>query len=320
MPRLALLLAVTTLATAAPPSITVAQDSLALPVGCSPRETASIVSAFLDAYNRSDTAALERYLAPEGDEPPGFQWLTLDQGGVHLRSGAVPYLLALRRSGLALELREIDLGRSWVRRSVGIGYRLRQTLNGQATTIRGKGEVHCPSKTIYVWSMATQERLDGDTGDAIVVRARAGHRPNAQEVVPELDVGSTTVQLPPRCAAAAVQARLLRLLRAFNLGDGKAGASNFARTGGLMLYTADRHRAVGRPAITSRIESRAAAGDGLTLVALRPPSNISSTPGRAVYGLTLRVKDTVDAGVKLVVDCGTGLLTQWVGPAIGAPG
>ena len=65
------------------------------------------------------------------------------------------------------------------------------------------------------------------------------------------------------------------------------------------------------------ILARHRAGDGWTALALIPPSG--SAGATAIYGLFLRVvkasNDPYRQGVKLVVDCGTGRIQTWLGPA-----
>lgn len=54
--------------------VVVTRDTLALPVGCSVAETAALVTGFLDAFDRGDSAELDRVFAPAGEAPTDFKW------------------------------------------------------------------------------------------------------------------------------------------------------------------------------------------------------------------------------------------------------
>ncbi len=70
--------------------------------------------------------------------------------------------------------------------------------------------------------------------------------------------------------------------------------------------------------------ARYRAGDGWTATRLVPPGGSVGLPKWAVYGLEFQISYqgtfvSKRASAKLVVDCRTGLLQGWVGPALKVP-
>lgn len=234
--------------------------------------------------------------------------------------------------GESIEFANADLGRSWVAQSVGIGYSLRRiTSSGMSQTLHGKGEIHCPTQRIYVWSMALGEfstpcpkpQPSGHEA-GLVACSRIGRTPAAQEITADFRVEKAGVSLPRRCRPALVEARVRNLLRAFNLGAANAVARSFTLQAVFEPYTATPGLAVrGRAGIKAFARNRYAVGDGWTASNLQPPLGAVGVPREAVYGAGLEVRQrgsfVAASGAKIVLDCRTGLIRRWDGPGIAAP-
>jgi hypothetical protein len=81
---------------------------------------------------------------------------------------------------------------------------------------------------------------------------------------------------------------------------------------------------VGRAAIEEFASERHKAGDGWTLTDLAPPLGRVGLPREGTYGEGLIVQQESahfrkQEGAKVVIDCATGLIQTWVGPAFGPP-
>lgn len=299
--------------------IVVTRDSLALPTGCSPREVAQTIVRFFDAYNRRDLAALDRMFAPPRTESssyifsrsfkrrPTFRWYTTADARVHDRERLRAHFASRKDE---LRLRFVDMNTSWVLRSVGFTFRALR----DGRRVIGKGELHCPSRRFYVWSEGFDD-FDWDTGGPIVAESRSGRRPNAQEVAPDYRLETTKATMPGRCRPALAERRILTMLRAFNVGDGKAFAVGLAPKAVFHPYWAFGERAYDRSQVPGFVERRHEAGDGWTATALKPP--LITRPRRlAVYSLSLGKL----GGAKIPIDCRSGLVLRWVGPAVRSPG
>jgi hypothetical protein len=330
--------------------ILVTRDSLALSGGCSPREVAALLLRFVDAFNRGDRAALER-LFPTRD-PPGrasepagtaFRWYSATDGKRHVAlydlKDLFPYFARRHRQGEQMRLLSVDMGPSSRAKAVGIGYALQREADDLPAALgafaHGKGEIDCVRKRIYVWSMAQDGLQEPSTAcprpeawtpaGPVLACSRSGRAPSAQALAPGFAVGETPVRLPTRCRPGPVRAKVVSMLRAFNLGEGDAFARQFARNGDFHPYSATIALAlVGRAAISEFVSARRGAGDGWSAVALGPPLGRVNLPERAVYALRLRVSRRqlvwADGAAKLVVDCRSGAVARWVGPGIWPPG
>jgi hypothetical protein len=151
--------------------------------------------------------------------------------------------------------------------------------------------------------------------------------PNAKALATGFRLGTTSVALPSKCHSASVKRKAVAALAAFNTGLGGELARQFVSRGRFHPYTSSIGGAgfVGAKAIKKFVSRRYKAGDGWTGTALRPPTRRAGLPDEAVYLLELRVgyqaaavADTAVA--KLVVDCASGKLRRWVGPALRLPG
>jgi hypothetical protein len=123
-----------------------------------------------------------------------------------------------------------------------------------------------------------------------------------------------------------VRTTVRRALTAFNQGLGDDLARLLVARGQFHPYTSSIKSPgfMRRPAIARFVGNRYHRGDGWTATRLFTPQGSAGLPSRAVYGLDLRVSyqgTTVaeHVGAKLVVDCSSGLLRAWVGPATGTP-
>jgi hypothetical protein len=306
--------------------IVVTRDSLAL--RCSPRDVAEVLLRFEAALEAGDRKALDRLFAREGGGPPSFQWFSIDGTTIGSRSRLVPYLLQLHARGESIRLVGVDVGNSWVSHSVGFGVALLR-FGGASEQLHGKGEIDCLSRRIYVWSVGTGAATSPCPGTpqanalrTVVACSRTGHTPLAQEVSRDFAVGGTPLRLPGRCGPAAARTRVTGALRAFDLAGANAFARHFVVRANMQPYTASQPslNLNGRPEIAAFAARRVARGDGWTAVRLLPPTGRAGLPSEAVYGLTLRVSwHGADAGVKLVIDCRSGLIARWVGPALAEP-
>ncbi|HEU0303247.1 MAG TPA: hypothetical protein VFR32_01570, partial [Gaiellaceae bacterium] len=104
-------------------------------------------------------------------------------------------------------------------------------------------------------------------------------------------------------------------------------ARQFVSRGQFHPYTASigGRGFIGTKAMLRFVRARYKAGDGWTATALMPPLGSIGLPEEAVYLLRFRVTyqgtsvgDSV--GAKLVINCRTGKLRQWTGPALRLPG
>jgi hypothetical protein len=142
----------------------VTRDSDRLPPGCSPGEVADALLRFFDAFNRGDQPQLARFFEPT------FEWYSVTGGADgqadHFTTGSRDALLAYfakrheRRE--RLRLRALVVGGSWG--SAGVTYTLTRDaddlapwLGGPERAAAGKGELRCPGRQIFVWSMGMDD-------------------------------------------------------------------------------------------------------------------------------------------------------------------
>jgi hypothetical protein len=150
--------------------------------------------------------------------------------------------------------------------------------------------------------------------------------PTAPALAPGFHVADAHVKLPGQCRRASVRGRLVAFLEAFDSGRGDAAAASFARRSLFVPYDgttlAPRGGVTSRPAIAGVVRKRYAAGDGWSARALLPPLGGSGLPHDAVYTVTLEVlvggRLFAPRSAKVVVQCGSGLIRNWVGPRVPA--
>jgi hypothetical protein len=149
--------------------------------------------------------------------------------------------------------------------------------------------------------------------------------PTAPTRTPDFVVGSTGIGLPGRCGTDAVEERVVGTIEAFNSGQGESFAASFLETEGqLSPYDVGGRGFVGRDAIGAFVTDRHEAGDRWTLAALSPPLGRVGLPREAAYGTDLVVTQKGSGfrrrqGAKVVIDCASGLIRAWVGPAFPPP-
>jgi hypothetical protein len=306
--------------------VVVTRDSLAL--NCSPREVAEVVLRFERALDAGDRKALDRVFASKGGGPPSFQWFSDDDTAIYDRRRLVPYLLHLHGRGVGIRLVGVDVGNSWVAHSVGFSVALLQT-GRSPKQVDGKAEIDCVRRRIYVWSVSAGTGVSecpatpqANALRVVLACSRTGRRPTAQELSRDFAVGSSQARLPRRCGPEVVATRITAALRAFDLAGRNAFARNFRRDAFMHPYTDTRPPRYlrGRSEIGTFVARRTARGDGWTAAQLFPPAVAGAST--AIYGLTLQVSSPRGGGVngvKLVIDCRSGLIARWVGPALAEP-
>jgi hypothetical protein len=301
----------------------VTRNAQSLPQGCGARRQAAFLVRFFDAFNRGDRSALDELLAPEGSSVDSFKLVSWQGNVVAERGQALRYFDVLRTEGETFRLLGVEVSPTTVRSSAAMELAFARA----AGTGVGKALVTCDPMRIWMLALApapTSVRFPcpvppGWSASGPAVACTAG--PNARALAPTFRLGRASAMLPTRCRPASVERRVSAALAAFDAGQGPRFAAQFTRAGSLRAYTSMRVPARGR-SIARFVSERYAAGDGWTALALAPPK--SGAAPSAVYGLTLQVRSpgapVARAGAKLLVDCGSGLLRGWVGPAIEAPG
>jgi hypothetical protein len=149
-------------------------------------------------------------------------------------------------------------------------------------------------------------------------------KPTAPTLAPGFRTLSTKIELPSNCRPGAVRARVVAALEAFNSGRADSFAASFLESGQLAPYGVGGRGFVGRDAIEGFITARHKAGDGWTLTDLAPPLGRVGLPREGAYGAGLIVQQEAtdfrkQENAKVVIDCASGLIRGWVGPAFGPP-
>jgi hypothetical protein len=307
-----------------PADVVVTRDTLALPAGCSVTETAALVTAFLDAFNRGDLDELDGLFAPAGEGREDFKWYSSDDGGgpqaVSERDQLLDYFSDRRRHAETMRLVSLDLGMGRGN-AVGIGYALiREADDIPRGVARGKGQIDCASGRFYVWTMAMTMTMPSDTSPttcptptgwrpgAPVLACTRG--PNARAVAPGAIVVPSAREAG--CRSQAALRRIRSLLSAFNIGNGASFRAGLAA--GAAFSPAGRNLATPR-AVDDFVGHRYfRLGEGWTLTRLAP------LRGNGRFALTITVSrlgapfGRGDAAVML--DCKSGLVRSWSGPAL----
>jgi hypothetical protein len=263
--------------------IVVTRDSLALPSGCSPREAAQVV----------------------------LRW-----GPIAEATHVVVRVTATNSRTRA---------RVRFAASANMGYTASTTINcGRHSLIPPRRIVFTGPHCLSCILDAPPKLCPAEEAAAVVACSATGQTPNAQEVAANFIRAASPGRLPPRCSLGPVEARVLRLVRAFNVGDGGAFAAAFTRDGVFEPYTGTITTGiVGRRAIGKFAANRHMHGDGWTLTGLAGPTTAAAAG--AIYGLGLQVWSRsnlafdMNPDVKLVIDCRSGLISRWVGPALALP-
>lgn len=314
--------------------VVVTRDALPLPAGCSVTETATLVTNFLAAFNRGDLEALDRLFAPGGEGRSDFKWYSFGEGdrgsswqrqvAIRERGQLIDYFRDRHLRGDTMRLVSLDIGAGWSN-DVGISYVLiRQAgdipagLGGPLRLVRGKGQIDCATRRIFVWSMAMG--FD-DTFLPTTCPAPAGWKPgapalactrgpNARAVAP--DVVIVPAARDGGCRPAVAYRRIRSMLNAFNIGNAAGFRVGLARRA--TFSPAGRELETPR-AIQDFVGHRYfRLGEGWTLTRLSPLRG----PGRfAVTIAATRLGVPFGRGVaKILIDCRTGRVMAWSGPAL----
>lgn len=143
-------------------------DALPLPSGCGdPERFVRLILDFLDAFNRGDQQRLNRFFVADR-----FEWyaVTEKSGGGFMadETAELPaYFRERHDRHERLALQRLAINKSWNPDRVAFDYVLtREADDFRRRTVAGKGEVYCPARTIFVWSMADQHPLATPQGGA----------------------------------------------------------------------------------------------------------------------------------------------------------
>jgi hypothetical protein len=327
-----------------------------LPSGCSPREVGALLTRFTDAVSSGDKAALARLFV--ADDPPGralepagvaFRWYSVTEGragtrqpwrhrAFYDRADLLAYFAERREHNERMSLVEVEVRPSRPESAVGLTFKVKREADDLPSWLSpfagGKAGIACAEQAIFLWSAAQNNREvaigtscpppPGSSQERPIVACTNG--PNASALLPTFSVTPTRVDLPPRCKPERVRATVGRALSEFNEGLGEEFARRFVRGGQFHPYSRSIKGAgfASRSTIARFVGRRYRAGDGWTARRLFTPQTSVGLPRKAVFGVALRVSHqgaTVveDIGSKLVVDCPSGLLEFWGGPAIKTP-
>jgi hypothetical protein len=144
-------------------------DIGSFPQGCGPQEIVAFVNHFIEVYNVGDVVELEQFFADQ------FTWYTDGVAkGIEVdpatyfetssRDELAEYITLRHAQGERLRLLEISVaGPAW-HGGMAVTFTLAREADDLPTTAnrpirvaRGKGAIACPEKSIFVWSMATQQ-------------------------------------------------------------------------------------------------------------------------------------------------------------------
>ena len=145
--------------------------------------------------------------------------------------------------------------------------------------------------------------------------------PSAWEVSSDFTVKTTASATGP-CGGAAARARIVSVLHGLDYAHATGFANNFASDGTYQPYTASVSKPlVGRLRISIFAAGQMASVDGWTATSLLGPIDRTRTSARYRLSLTAYVNgEAYGAGRALVdVDCRTGLVRSWTGPALPTP-
>jgi hypothetical protein len=208
--------------------------------------------------------------------------------------------------------------------SVSVNYRVERT-NGINF---GKALIDCATQRLWQGAIGPRASVSsplpcprpaGWTPAGPVLACTLG--PNAAALSPTFRVARGGLLLPRPCRASRVRIAVRSVLTSFDGGLGEAFAARFAPRGRLRAYAGGD--VVGRRTLTRFARTRYEAGDGWTARYLTPPT--AARAGRAVYRLRLTVSYQGEvmsrrAAATLGIDCRSGRVRSWVGPAGRTPG
>jgi hypothetical protein len=198
---------------------------------------------------------------------------------------------------------------------------------GGASTI--KATVDCSTKALLTWDSTAQKAAFTSPGpcpqpkgwSAAGPTVACAGLPTAWETSDDFTVKSLAAR-SGRCDVTAARARAISLLHGLNYGTVTAFGAAFLPRGTYRPYTASVMTAfVGRAAITAFAKRRIAAADGWTASSLLGP--IERTKKTSTYSVSLVAYSSgrpVGAGTaRMTLDCRSGLIRDWRGPALPLP-
>jgi hypothetical protein len=330
----------------------VTRDSRSLPAGCSPREVAGLLNGFFDAFNRGDMQALDEIWTsedspgrPVGSTGREFLWYAVTEGGsirrgpwrhrsIYDRPELLGYFAERHGQNERMELVAVRATRATEPWRVGVSFVVRRTaddlpsgLGGRQRIAGGKGVVDCERRRLQMWAMGmstAEPDQDYPPGGARVPCPRPGgwspanpvvacsSGANAPTVSDEFRVSRASSR--DRCAARPVSLRVTRALSAFNTGLADVFARQLVRA---PAFRARQRMLRSRHAITRYALARYHAGEGWTATQLERLRRA----GR--YRLSLSVvhqtRTIARGSVLLTVNCASGLISSWLGPAVRTP-
>ena len=337
-------------------TVIVTRGNAALPPGCTPGELAAVVIRFTEAFNRGDATELDGLFAKDGPNPRGGPvdgeagFVDFAVVGVPAtrfssteREELLPYVARRHRAGERLRLLYLTVGseqRALPHRAfVGVALSVHaRDLGPRARTLSGKVELNCRSGTITTWVASVRSPAGLPSAPGLCppspgwsptagTAVACALLPPAPAVSGAFRVASTPLALPDRCNPSQVERHIRAMLARLNAGRSTAFAGGFVKEGNWHPSTSTssigRGGSTGRTAIAHLARDRFIAGDGWTATTLMPPTGDALLPRSAVYGLEFQVANDgqpVGGGTsKIVVDCRSGLVVRWVGPALALP-
>lgn len=332
-------------ATAGTTPVVVTRGSAALPAGCGPAEVAAVVNEFTDAFNRGDAHRLDALFAPTVSQPgeSPFVRFTLSSaaGALDLtdRSSLLPYLADRHKRNEREQLLYLDAlpNRTLAPGRVEVGLGLNAQADDYEGGLRGlvgRAVVNCASKTIAEWKLTLQPPGFAFSGPGACPppsgwspggpAVACAERPSAWELADTFFVGRSAAASPSKCSTSAARVRLVAMLHALNGGNAAGVVAAFTANGRFRPYTASvRSPFRGRAAIKRFAARRIAAVDGWTASELDPPYGRRSASGGAAYAVTLVAytngRPDGAGTARMVVDCRSGLIAEWTGPALPLP-
>jgi hypothetical protein len=206
---------------------------------------------------------------------------------------------------------------------------LRAGLTGPGAPSVVKATADCSKMTLLTWQPTTQQGTFTAPGPCPQPRAwKAGGPtvacaglPTAWETSDDFTVKSAS-QRAGVCDAIRGRGRAIALLRALDYGKLGEFVATFAPSATFQPYTASLGKAfAGRAAIAAFTKKRIAAADGWTANALVGP--VERTKKTATYVVSMVAYSSgrpVGAGnARMTLDCASGLIRDWRGPALPLP-
>jgi hypothetical protein len=145
--------------------------------------------------------------------------------------------------------------------------------------------------------------------------------PSAWETSTDFTVKTTQLSSGP-CGADSARKRVYSLLHALDYAHAYPFALNFTNNGRYLPYTASLKKArVGRLRISIYAAARMAAVDGWTATSLLGPlDHLKKTATYRVGLVSYLNGEAYGAGyAQMVLDCRSGLIASWTGPALPLP-